>query len=206
MPQMEEETKKEGKLNEFRHSFWGELAQIVIISFIIVVPFRTFIAQPFLVSGPSMDDTFTDGQYLIVDELTYNLRDPKRGEVVIFHYPLDTKKYFIKRVIGLPGETVEINNNVVTICKPDCQTDINKFVLSEPYIKLDKQGTLGLYSTVTLKKDEYYVLGDNRALSLDSRFWGPVKRNLFSGRPFLRLFPISKMSIFPGQVNQQTNG
>lgn len=201
MPQMEEEIKKEGAFNKFRHSFWGELIQIVIVSLIIVIPFRTYIAQPFLVSGPSMDDTFANGQYLIVDELTYNLRDPQRGEVVIFHYPLDTKKFFIKRVVGLPGETIEINNNVVTVCKPDCQTDTNKFVLAEPYIKLDKQGPPRPNSIVTLKAGEYYVLGDNRALSSDSRIWGPVKRELFSGRPFLRLFPISKIGFFPGQAN-----
>jgi signal peptidase I len=126
MAQMNEET---GWFNTFRKSFWGELLQIVVISLIIVIPFRLYIAQPFLVSGPSMDDTFTNGQYLIVDELTYNIRDPQRGEVVIFHYPLDTKKYFIKRVIGLPGETVQIKNDVVTICKADCETDKNKFVL-----------------------------------------------------------------------------
>lgn len=198
---MEEEIKKEGAFNKFRHSFWGELIQIVIVSLIIVIPFRTYIAQPFLVSGPSMDDTFANGQYLIVDELTYNLRDPQRGEVVIFHYPVDIKKFFIKRVVGLPGETIEINNNVVTICKPDCLTDTNKFVLAEPYVKLDKQGTPRPNSVVTLKAGEYYVLGDNRALSSDSRIWGPVKRELFSGRPFLRLFPLSKMEVFPGQVS-----
>ncbi len=198
---MEEEIKKEGAFNKFRHSFWGELIQIVIVSLIIVIPFRTYIAQPFLVSGPAMDDTLANGQYLIVDELTYNLRDPQRGEVVIFHYPVDIKKFFIKRVVGLPGETIEINNNVVTICKPDCLTDTNKFVLAEPYVKLDKQGTPRPNSVVTLKAGEYYVLGDNRALSSDSRIWGPVKRELFSGRPFLRLLPLNKMEVFQGQVS-----
>lgn len=195
---------KTGIFNSFRKSFWGELIQIVVISLIIVIPFRMYIAQPFLVSGPSMDDTFQNGQYLIVDELTYNLRNPERGEVVIFHYPLDTKKFFIKRVVGLPGETVEIKNSVVTICKPDCITDKNKFVLPEPYIKHDKlnPGAERADSTVTLGTDQYYVLGDNRAVSSDSRIWGPVKRDLFTGRPFIRLFPFSTMDIFPGQVNK----
>jgi signal peptidase I len=199
MAGMENET-KEGLFNRFRRSFLGEIVQIVVISLIIVIPFRIYIAQPFLVSGPSMDDTFANGQYLIVDELTYNLRDPQRGEVVIFRYPLDTKKYFIKRVIGLPGETVEIKNDVVTICKPDCQTDTNKFSLTETYTKpatpIKTDDTL----TVTLKADEYYVMGDNRRSSSDSRSWGPVKRNLFTGRPFMRLFPFNKISFFPGQI------
>lgn len=185
----------------FLKSFWGELLQIVVISLVIVIPFRIYIAQPFLVSGPSMDNTFTDGQYLIVDELTYNLRDPQRGEVVIFHYPLDTKKYFIKRVIGLPGETIQIKKDIVTICRPDCQTDKNKFILSEPYIKLDKSAPPRPDATITLKTDEYFVLGDNREVSSDSRVWGPVTRKLFTGRPFLRLLPLSKIGLFPGQVN-----
>ena len=191
-----------GWFNQFRKSFWGEILQIVVISLVIVIPFRIYIAQPFLVSGPSMDDTFKDGQYLIVDELTYNLRNPQRGEVVIFRYPLDTKKYFIKRVIGLPGETVQIKNNVVTICQVDCATDKNKFSLTEPYAKVDKLSPPRPDSTVTLKAGEYFVLGDNRAVSSDSRIWGPVKRDLFSGRPFLRLLPLSKISLFPGQVEE----
>ena len=207
MVKMNEEIKKEvepvtetGWFNTFRKSFFGELLQIVLISLIIVIPFRMYIAQPFLVSGPSMDDTFANGQYLIVDELTYEMRNPQRGEVVIFHYPLDTTKYFIKRVIGLPGETVQIKSDVVTICHLDCATDKNKFTLNEPYIKLDKLNPPRPDETITLKTDEYFVLGDNRPVSSDSRIWGPVKRSLFSGRPFLRLIPLNKISLFPGQV------
>jgi signal peptidase I len=192
---------KENGFKRFLKSGVGEILQIIVISLIIVIPFRIYIAQPFLVSGPSMDDTFTNGQYLIVDELTYNLRDPKRGEVVIFHYPLDTKKFFIKRVIGLPGETIEIKDNVVTICKIDCKTDPDKFIINEPYIKIDKNSLLRPNSIVTLKENEYYVLGDNRSVSSDSRIWGPVKRELFEGRPFIRLFPLNKINLFPGQVN-----
>ena len=211
--QMNEEIKKEpvpetGWFNSFRKSFLGEIVQIVVISLVIVIPFRMYIAQPFLVSGPSMDDTFANGQYLIVDELTYNLRNPARGEVVIFHYPLDTTKYFIKRVIGLPGETVEIKSDKITICHstttpPTCATDKNKFTLDEPYIKLDKLNPPRPDETITLKTDEYFVMGDNRPVSSDSRIWGPVKRNLFSGRPFLRLLPINKISIYPGQVTEE---
>ncbi len=204
---MEETTKdlpttRPGAFKTFLKSFWGEILQIVVISLVIVIPFRIYIAQPFLVSGPSMDDTFANGQYLIVDELTYNLRDPQRGEVVIFHYPLDTKKFFIKRVIGLPGETVQIKDDIITICKPDCETDKNKFILAEPYVKINKLIPSRGNSTITLKADEYYVLGDNRSVSSDSRIWGPVKRNLFNGRPFLRLLPLKTMSVFPGQINK----
>jgi len=208
MPVIMEEIKKEpveqtNWFTKFRQSFWGEIAQIVVISLIIVIPFRIYIAQPFLVSGPSMDDTFANGQYLIVDELTYNLRNPQRGEVVIFHYPLDTKKYFIKRVIGLPGEMVQIKDDRVTICQTDCATDKNKFVLNESYVKLDKLFPPRPDTTVSLKENEYYVLGDNRAVSSDSRIWGPVRRDLFSGRPFLRLLPFNKIGLFPGQIEEK---
>lgn len=185
--------------NKFRKSFFGELLQIVAISLIIVIPFRIYVAQPFLVSGPSMDNTFADGQYLIVDELTYNLRNPHRGEVVIFHPPINLAFYYIKRVIGLPGETVQIKNDVVTICHADCATDKNKFILTEPYVKA---GSPRQDDTITLKADEYFVLGDNRAVSQDSRIFGPVNRNLFTGRPFIRLFPFTKISFFPGQVEE----
>ncbi len=184
---------------KFRHSFLGELIQIIIISLIIVIPFRIYIAQPFLVSGPSMDNTFTNGQYLIVDELTYQFRKPQRGEVVIFRYPLNTKKYFIKRIIGLPGETIEIKNDIVTICQSSCLTDKNKIILVEPYIKLEKNNGPRPDTTITLNQNEYYVLGDNRAVSSDSRIWGPVQENLITGRPILRLTPLNKIGFFPGQ-------
>lgn len=186
----------------FLKSFWGEILQIVVISLIIVIPFRFFIAQPFLVSGPSMDDTFADGEYLIVDELSYRFTEPARGDVIIFHYPLETKKFFIKRIIGLPGETVEIKNEAVTICKPDCKTDPDKITLTEPYIKIDKLSPPRLSSSVTLKADEYYVLGDNRSVSSDSRIWGPVKRDLITGRAFIRLLPLNRITLFPGVVNK----
>lgn len=189
---------------KFLHSFWGETLQVIILSLIIVIPFRLYIAQPFLVSGPSMDNTFKDGQYLIVDELTYHLRNPVRGEVVIFKYPLDTKKYFIKRVIGLPGETIKISKNQVIICQNECLKEEDKLILEEPYVKLNEDNPNPVIRpdiTYTLKDGEYYVLGDNRSVSSDSRFWGPVQRELITGRPLLRLLPLNKIRLFPGQMS-----
>lgn len=194
---MNEET---SGFKRFLKSFWGEVLQIAVIALVIVIPFRTYIAQPFLVSGPSMDNTFANGEYLIVDELTYERRAPHRGEVVIFKYPLDPKKYFIKRVIGLPGETVEIKNDKVIIFN---QMNPHGLILDEPYVKKDPANPTRADAKITLKEEEYYVMGDNRFVSSDSRIWGPVKEKLITGRPFLRLFPLNKVAVFPGQVYEK---
>lgn len=169
-------------------NFWKELAQLVLIALLIVVPFRIYIAQPFIVDGASMDPTFEDGQYLIVDELSYHFRDPERGEVMVFKYPLDTSKYFIKRIIGLPGEKVSINEGVITITNSEHPEG---FIINEPYVKLTKADT----KEVTLKDKEYFVMGDNRLQSADSRMWGAVPREDIIGRPFARFFP---PALFPG--------
>jgi len=175
-------------------NFFFETLKFVFISLLIVVPFRYFIAQPFIVSGASMEPTFTDGEYLIVDEISYHIEDPKRDDVVIFKYPLNTAKYFIKRIIGLPGETVIIQDGVITIKEKNGQTE----TLNEDYIKNIKRDNF----TATLGDNEYFVLGDNRPNSADSRSWGPLPRDLIVGRPFLRLLPIKRVDIFPGVPNQ----
>lgn len=175
-------------------SFW-ELVRFAVIAIAIVIPIRIFIAQPFIVSGPSMVPTFQDGQYLIVDEISYRIGDPHRGDVVIFKYPGDTSKFFIKRIIGLPGETVDVKGNEVTI--------INK-EYPEGY-KLDQSYVENTSDTVDhrlLNNDEYYVMGDNRAVSFDSRGWGPVPKKLLIGRALFRLFPISQIGVFPGTFEQ----
>ncbi len=191
------EEPKHGLFKGFLKSFWGEVIQTLVISAIIIVPFRMYIAQPFMVSGPSMDNTFHDGQYLIVDELTYHSRDPHRGEVVIFKYPVNPKLYFIKRVIGLPNETVEIKDGIIKIFNTE---NPNGFTLTENYVKSDAGGLIYVDMKKTLKDNEYFVLGDNRGVSSDSRVWGPVNRDLITGRPFLRLLPFNSLSVWPGQV------
>ncbi|MEK7180079.1 MAG: signal peptidase I [Patescibacteria group bacterium] len=174
--------------------FWEgvkELVRFTILSLLIIIPFRTFIAQPFVVNGTSMDPTFKNGDYLIVNQISYRFEKPARGEVIIFKYPRDLSKSFIKRVIGLPGETVEIDGTEVTIKNAE---NSNGLRLLEPYIV--HQGSASM--TVTLKEDEYFVLGDNRAGSLDSRYWGPLKRDLIVGTPLVRLLPPQTVSLHPG--------
>ncbi len=140
-----------------------EFIKFFLVVILIVVPFRLWVAQPFIVSGASMEPTFKNGDYLIIDEFSYHFREPKKGEVIIFRYPLSPSKFFIKRIEGLPNETVYTNNN-----------------------------------KITLNEKEYFVLGDNRDASSDSRIWGSVNKNLIVGRPFLRLWPVNKLEIMPG--------
>ena len=176
-----------------RSDFLKEALTFSAIAILIVLPIRLFVAQPFVVSGASMDPTFHDGEYLIVDEASYHLGDPKRGDVVIFRYPKDTSKYFIKRVIGLPGETVHITENTVDVTSADGK-DV---LLTEPY--LINEGNGG-EEQVTLPADQYFVMGDNRPASSDSRFWGTVPRENFIGRAIFRLLPFTRLTFFPGSL------
>lgn len=173
-----------------------EIARFALIALIIVLPIRWYIAQPFIVSGASMEDTFHNNEYLIVDQLTYRFEEPERGDVIIFKYPRDHSKYFIKRVIGTPGDTVTIDGDRVIITNEEYPDGL---ILPEPYAVLgerkDSQST-------TLGSDEYFVMGDNRDHSSDSRVWGILKREEIIGRALLRLLPPSRADILPGTVNQ----
>ena len=182
--------KKESK----GQSFW-ELARFAIIAIAIVIPIRIFIAQPFIVSGSSMFPTFKDGQYLVVDEISYRVGDPKRDDVIVFRYPNDTTKFFIKRIIGLPNETVKIAGSDVTIINKEHP---DGFKLDQPFVENQSSNEM----TYTLKADEYFVMGDNRSASSDSRYWGPVPRKLMIGRAFLRLLPVNTISVMPGNYKQ----
>lgn len=173
-----------------------ETIRFILIALAVVIPIRLYIAQPFIVSGASMDPTFASGQYLIVDEISYRVTDPVRGDVVIFKYPNDLKKYFIKRVIGLPGETLIINEEGKVFIKGVGQESLT--VLNEPYVKFTKSDAV----EITLADDEYFMMGDNRAGSYDSRVWGAVKRDLFIGRALVRLFPVTTVDLLPGQFRQ----
>lgn len=183
------------KSNEGKQSFW-ELFKFALIAIAIVVPIRIFIAQPFVVSGSSMFPTFHNGEYLIVDEISYILGEPARGDVVIFRYPNDKKKFFIKRIIGLPGETIDVNGNEVTIYNEENKGGIK---LSQPYLKT----TSGIKTHTVLTEDEYFVMGDNRGASSDSRIWGPVHKNLLIGKAFVRLFPVNNIKFMPGDYNYE---
>jgi signal peptidase I len=172
-----------------------ETVKYAIVAAIIILPIRTFIAQPFVVSGNSMYPTFHNGEYLIVNELAKYQGDYHRGDVVILRYPNDPSKYFIKRIIGLPGETVSIQSGSVSITSPTQKTPL---ILAEPYVQNPKQDS----SSRTLDKDEFFVMGDNRAQSSDSRIWGPVPRRLMDGKAYLRLYPFTSVALHPGSLEE----
>jgi len=187
-------------MSEFFEFIW-ETAKVVFISLLIILPVRYFLIQPFFVKGSSMVPNFQDKQYILVDKWTYRLGSPERGDVVIFRYPGDPSEYFIKRIIGLPGETVLAgNDNTVTIFNsryPD------GFVLNEKgYLPASNPTYCGANTTycgvkVTLKDNEYFMMGDNREHSSDSRFFGPVNISYFAGMAWLRLWPLDQINLIP---------
>lgn len=170
-------------------SFALEVVQIVLISSAIIVPIRYFLVQPFYVKGASMEPNFYDHEYLIVDELTFRFREPDRGEIVVFRYPRDPSQFFIKRIVAMPGETIEITGGNVMIYNTQHP---NGQVLEEAYLGETTTGK----TRVTLGADEYYLLGDNRDSSLDSRSFGPVSRGSIIGRVWVRGLPLSRIGTF----------
>ncbi|MFA6407381.1 MAG: signal peptidase I [Candidatus Paceibacterota bacterium] len=169
-----------------------EVVETVAIAVVAVVLVRAFVAQPFLVSGSSMQPGFQNGDYLLVDELAYRFREPVRGEVLVFKYPLDTRSYYIKRVIGLPGESVLVDGNTVSVFAKDGTQKI----LSEPYV--DRMSGTETQKFV-VKDGEYFVMGDNRDASYDSRRWGTVPTDDVIGLVRFRLWPITKAMAFGTQ-------
>ena len=176
------------------NDFWKELVKLAVVAIVVVIPFRLFIAQPFIVDGASMDPTFATGQYLIVDELSYHFETPKRGSVLIFKYPKDPSKYFIKRIIGLPNETINIYQGQVSIVNTEHPQG---FVLDDSYVEFKSNET----KSFVLGDNEYFVLGDNRAGSADSRLWGSVPKANIIGRPIIRFWP---PTFWPGEINAQS--
>ena len=172
---------------------WWDFIRFAFLAALVVLPVRFFIAQPFVVSGASMVPTFDSGDYLIIDEVSYRFEPPKRGEVVVFRFPLEQKKFLIKRVAGLPGETIEIRGDTVTVTNA---AHPNGFVWTQGVFASSGRRA---EQKVTLAGDEYFVLGDNRDQSADSRLWGPLKRELIVGRPLVRLFPFGDIGLFPGE-------
>lgn len=177
-------------------SFVFELVKIVVISLVIIVPIRYFLIQPFYVKGASMEPNFYDKEYLIIDEISYRFNEPQRGDIVVFRYPVNPQEYFIKRIIALPGEEIEIKNGQVVV-----YNDGNKegLILEEPYLSEDVK-TYGMGADrVSLGDNEFFVMGDNRNSSKDSRSFGPVNRSYVIGKVLLRGWPFDRITLFESQ-------
>jgi len=179
------------------------LVLYTVIALGLALFIRFFIAAPYVVSGASMEPTFEDWHYLIVDRVSYDFEEPQRGDIIIFDLPQDHSRALIKRVIGLPGDTVVLSGTDPTV------TIINAahpqgFTLSEPYLDPANYGGAS-DMRVTLGADQYFVLGDNRKVSADSRLWGILPKNDIVGRVFLRLYPFNDLGILPGEARYITS-
>lgn len=173
-----------------------DLVKFALIALLIVLPVRVFVAQPFIVRGASMEPTFHGGEYLIVDQLSYRFNKPQRGDVIILRYPKDESVFFIKRIIGLPGETVEIIGDKVVIQRGH---DVEPITLDDTFIEPNRlQNEYGIYA---LSDDEYFVMGDNRRASSDSRSWGSLPRKDIIGKAFMRLLPVTRVDVLPGSAD-----
>jgi len=174
--------------------FFLELIKIAVLAGITIGLVRYFIFKPFYVEGQSMDPTFHEKEYLIIDEITYRFNEPKRGEVIVFRAPTVEKDYYLKRVIGLPGERVKVEDDKVIVYNNDNSTGV---LLEEIY--LENVPTPG-QTTITLGPDEYFVMGDNRKASFDSRRFGPIKKADIIGRAWLRGWPVDRITLFEAPV------
>lgn len=172
--------------------FIWEVFKIVVISLAIIFPIRYYLIQPFFVRGSSMEPNFANGQYLVINELGYHLDEPERTDVIVFKYPFDPSQYYIKRVIGLPNETIEVKDNQITIYNTQYPQGL---VLDESSYLSESAMTLGDLR-LELKSDEYFVLGDNRGASSDSRQWGALNKKYIIGRVWLRAFPFGTAQVF----------
>ena len=171
-----------------------DLFTLALLIVLVVIPIRVFVISPFVVEGASMRPTFENLDYLIVNEVLYHFKGPARGDVIVFRYPNNPSIFYVKRIIGLPRETVSITRGVVSIIAPTG----DKTVLTEPYI-VNEDATYT--NNVTLNPGEYFVMGDNRPNSSDSRVWGPLPRKDIIGRVDIRLLPVKDMGFFPGAIS-----
>ena len=167
-----------------------------VIALGIALFIRFFIAAPFVVQGASMEPNFEDWHYLIVDRVSYDFSQPHRGDVIVFDLPQNESRSLIKRIIGLPGETVELKGTSVSVKNGEHPRG---FILDEPY--LDPANIGGRSDMkITLGPDQFFVLGDNRRVSADSRLWGELPRKDIVGRVLLRLYPFNTLGILPAEA------
>lgn len=175
---------------KFLYFIW-DLVKVVCISLAIIIPIRYFLIQPFYVNGASMEPSFYDHEYLIIDEISYRFSEPQRGDIVVFKYPNDPEQFFIKRIVALPGETIEIKDGYVFIYDINNQKSLlDEYDYLSPGLKTNGNRKW------QLEENQYYMLGDNRQHSLDSRSFGPVSGELIVGKVWFRGWPLDRVKVF----------
>jgi signal peptidase I len=169
--------------------FFLEVIKVVVLSAITIFIVRTYLFKPFVVEGQSMEPAYYSKEYLLIDELSYRFREPARGETIVLRAPVIKKEYYLKRIVGLPGERVKIEENKVIIFNDQFPQGT---VVEEDYLV---QKTMDKVNVI-LGPDEYFVMGDNRGESYDSRKFGPIQRSSIVGRTWFRGYPFNRVSFF----------
>lgn len=179
---------------EVAKDFIFETLETFVTSFVILMIIYVFLAFPIIVHGASMEPNLETGQRIIVEKITKNFDGYKRGDIVVLHPPGNKNVDYVKRIIGLPGETIKINECRVFVTKGS-----QRFELNESYLSPDLCTKGGPWiregRSISIPEDNYLVLGDNRAKSVDSRFFGLVSKDLILGKVIFRFWPLDKIGI-----------
>ncbi|MBT3817310.1 MAG: signal peptidase I [Candidatus Magasanikbacteria bacterium] len=185
-----EETQEEKSFIGSLGLFFLELIKIAVLAGVTIALVRYFLFKPFLVKGKSMEPTFFEREYLIIDELSYRFSEPQRGEVIVFRAPnIQEKEYYLKRILALPGERVRVEENKVIVYNEEHPQGV---VVEETYLVEETNGSV----QYTLGAEEYFVMGDNRDESFDSRRFGPIHEGAIVGKTWIRGWPFTRVTIF----------
>ncbi len=171
-------------LAEGKKSVVGEFFESIIIAVVLATLIRLFLFQPFFIPSGSMEPTLRPGDRIIVNKIIYRLTEPRRGDVLVFRYPLDPQKDYIKRVVGLGGETVGARNGELII---------NNQVVPEPYLPAGL--AFNDFGPIQVPGESFFMMGDNRNNSQDSRVWGPVPANHVVGKAVLIFWPLNRIGL-----------
>ena len=194
--EVEDDSKQEFFLVKIFRSginFVFDFLETIVVALSVFVVIYLFIVQPHEVKGSSMEPTFQNNEYIITDKISYRFGKPNRGDVVIFKAPVNPDVDYIKRIIGLPGETVMVQSGRIYI---------DGKMLNEPYLEdltpIFPGGFIKEGVVVSIPENHYFVMGDNRPHSSDSREFGPIEKKLIIGRAVFRYWPINNLGLIPG--------
>ena len=166
-----------------------ELLEAIAVAIIVSALLIIFVVQAFYIPSESMEPTLEPGDRILVNKFIYNFREPKRREIIVFNYPLDPQRKFVKRIIALPGDRIKIEEGKVFI---------NGEQLKEEYVL---ENSYTDFAEVKVPADNYFVLGDNRNNSKDSRYWGFVPEKNIVGHPFIIFWPLSRIQFMRGEFH-----